>query len=141
MSAIELPITATVERTVMVRDPRASERAPELQVVLDALDDEDCRTIVRTLEEPMTALEIADATGIPQSTAYRKLDKLSEATIVDELTEIRTDGHHTTRYAVDFRTVEIGLDEGRSFDLEITRPARSADEQLARLWSEVRKET
>lgn len=125
----------------MVRDPRASERVPELQDVLNALDDEDCRTIVQNLEGPMTAQEIADATDIPQSTAYRKLDLLSEATIVDERTEIRQDGHHTTRYLLDFETVRIGLDEERAFDLDIDRPARSPDEQLARLWSEVRRET
>ena len=125
----------------MVRDPRASERVPELQDVLDALDDEDCRTIVQNLEEPMTAQEIANATEIPQSTTYRKLDLLSEATIVDERTEIRQDGHHTTRYLLDFETVSIGLDDDREFDLDIARPARSPDEQLARLWSEVRKET
>jgi len=125
----------------MVRDPRATERVPELQDVLDALDDADCRTIVRNLDRPMTAQEIADATDIPQSTAYRKLDLLSEATIVDERTEIRQDGHHTTRYLLDFETVRIGLDEQREFDLDIARPARSPDEQLARLWSEVRKET
>jgi DNA-binding IclR family transcriptional regulator len=125
----------------MVRDPRTSERVPELQDVLDALDDEDCRTIVQNLEGPMTAKEIADVTEIPQSTAYRKLDLLSEATIVDERTEIRTDGHHTTRYLLDIETVRIGLGEDRAFELDIERPARSPDEQLARLWSEVRKET
>jgi DNA-binding IclR family transcriptional regulator len=125
----------------MVRDPRASERVPEFQDVLDALDDEDCRTIVRNLEGPMTAQEIADATDIPQSTAYRKLDLLSEATIVDERTEIRQDGHHTTRYLLDFGEVRIGLAEDREFDLDIERPVRAPDEQLARLWSEVRKET
>lgn len=125
----------------MVRDSRTSEGMPALQEVLDTLDDEDCRTIVRTLEEPMTAQEIADATDIPRSTTYRKLDLLSEATIVDERTELRRDGHHTTRYLVDFRTIEIGLDGDRTFELDITRPARSPDEQLAQLWSEVRKET
>lgn len=125
----------------MVRDPRRSERVPELQAVLDALDDEDCRTIVQALEDPMTAQEIADVTDIPQSTAYRKLDLLSEATIVDERTEIRRDGHHTTHYLVDFRTVEVSLGDDRTFDLDITRPTRSPDEQLAQLWSEVRKET
>jgi DNA-binding IclR family transcriptional regulator len=125
----------------MVRDPRESERVPELQDVLDALDDEDCRKIVQSLEGAMTAQEIADATDIPQSTAYRKLDLLSEATIVDERTEIRQDGHHTTRYLLDFDEVRIGLDSERKFDLEIERPARSPDERLARLWTEVRKET
>lgn len=125
----------------MVRDPFAREPAPELQDVLDALDDPDCRTIVRHLEEPMTAQEIATATEIPQSTTYRKLDLLSEATIVDERTEIRSDGHHTTRYLIDVEEVRLTLDDDRTFDVDIARPARTPDERLARLWTEVRKET
>jgi len=124
-----------------MRDPLEREDTPELQVVLDALDDPDCRTIVSHIEEPMTAQEIADATDIPESTAYRKLDLLSEASILDERTEIRSDGHHTTRYVVDVEEVRLALDDDRSFEVEIARPARSPDEQLATLWSEVRKET
>jgi DNA-binding transcriptional ArsR family regulator len=124
----------------MVRDPFA-EDAPDLQTLLDALDDPDCRTIVRHLDEPMTAQEIADATEIPQSTAYRKLDLLSEATIVDERTEIRSDGHHTTRYVVDVDEVTLTLDEDREFDVGVSRPAPGPDEQLARMWEEVRRET
>lgn len=127
----------------MVRDPSGvmGEPEPELELVLDALEDTDCRQIVRHLDEPMTAQEVAEVTDIPQSTAYRKLDLLSDATIIDEVTEIRQDGHHTTRYLIDFDEVRIALDDDREFDIEIARPARSPDEQLARLWSEVRKGT
>ena len=125
----------------MVRDPFARDGAPDLQAVLDALDDPDCRTIVRNLEEPMTAQEIADATDIPQSTTYRKLDLLSEATIVDEQTEIRSDGHHTTRYEVAFEEVRIALDEDRCFEIAVEQRDRSADERLADMWSQVRRET
>lgn len=134
---------AGANREVMARDPSGvvGEPEPELDLVLDALEDTDCRRIVRQLDEPMTAQEVSEVTDIPQSTAYRKLDLLSDATIVDEVTEIRQDGHHTTRYLVDFDEVRIALDEGREFEVEIARPARSPDEQLARLWSEVRKET
>lgn len=125
----------------MVRDPFGQDGVPELQDVLDALDDPDCREIVHNLDEPMTAQEISDATDIPQSTAYRKLELLSDATIVDERTEIRSDGHHTTRYVVDMEEVCFTLNEERTFEVELTRPARTPDEQLARMWEEVRKET
>jgi predicted transcriptional regulator len=125
----------------MVRDPFEGEAAPELQDVLDALHDPDCRTIVEHLTEPMTAQEIADATDIPQSTAYRKLDLLSEATLVDEQTEIRSDGHHTTRYFVDVEEVVLSVTDDLEFDVEVGRPARPPDEQLAAMWEEVRKET
>ncbi|PSP80133.1 transcriptional regulator [Halobacteriales archaeon QS_1_68_20] len=125
----------------MVRGPFGAEEAPEVQVVLDALHDQDCRTIVNNLDEPMSAQELASTTEIPQSTAYRKLDKLTEATILDERTEIRSDGHHTTRYVVDVEEVRLPLTEDLEFGVEIDRPARTPDERLADMWSEVRRET
>jgi DNA-binding IclR family transcriptional regulator len=114
---------------------------PALQVVLDALEDPDCRTIVTHLEEPMTASEIAEAADVPLSTTYRKLDLLAEASILAETTEIREGGHHTTKYVLDFEAVRIALSEDREFEVSIDRPARTADERLAQLWSEVRRET
>ncbi len=90
----------------MVR-PRLSERAPPIQAVLDALEDPACRTIVETVETPMTASEISDACDIPLSTTYRKLDLLTEATLLEEQTEIREDGHHTTRYVLAVESVEL----------------------------------
>jgi len=115
--------------------------SPDLQAVLDALDDLDCRMIVKRLEEPMSANEVAEATGVPLSTTYRKLDVLTEASILEERTEIREGGHHTTKYVLDFEAVRIELSEGREFEASITRPPRTADEQLSQLWSEIRKET
>jgi DNA-binding IclR family transcriptional regulator len=125
----------------MVRDPFAEDRTPDLQAVLDALDDPSCRAIVEAMDGAMTANEVSDATDIPLSTTYRKLDLLTEASILEERTEIRSDGHHTTKYVLAFDAVEIGLTEDREFEVAISRPARSADEQLAQLWNEVRKET
>jgi DNA-binding transcriptional ArsR family regulator len=124
----------------MVRDPAAGDDDPGLQAVLDALEDPDCRAIVGAMTEPMTASEASEATDIPLSTTYRKLDRLSDAGMVEERTEIRSDGHHTTRYRVDFEAVVVALDEDRSFGVEITRPSRTPEERLAGIWSEVRKE-
>ncbi|NHN49848.1 helix-turn-helix transcriptional regulator [Halostella sp. JP-L12] len=125
----------------MVRDPFRDDDAPGLQDVLDALDDPDCRAIITELEAPMTASELSDAADVPLSTTYRKLDLLTEASLLSEMTEIRSDGQHTTRYEIDFEEVRIALDEEQSFEVGIARPERSPDEQLAAMWSEVRKET
>jgi DNA-binding IclR family transcriptional regulator len=125
----------------MVRDPFADEDAPDLQEVLDALDDPDCRDIVTALEEPMTADQISEAADVPLSTTYRKLDLLSEASLLEEGLEIRSDGQHASRYAIAFEEVIIALTEDRDFDVQISRRPRAADERLANLWSEVRKET
>lgn len=125
----------------MVRDPLSGDDPPDPQSVLDALDDPDCRTIIEHLDEPMTASEVSEECDIPMSTTYRKLDLLTEASLLAEGTEIRTDGHHATRYRVDFETVEIGLTAERVLDISIDRPSRATDERLASLWGEVRKET
>lgn len=125
----------------MVRDPFAEDDVPELQDILDALDDPDCRSIVRTLDEPMTADQIAEAADVPLSTTYRKLDLLTEASLLEEGTEIRPDGQHASRYTVAFEEVIIGLAESREFEVDISRRPRTADERLASLWSEVQKET
>jgi len=125
----------------MVRDPLDDEETPELTTVLGALDDEDCRAIVSVLEEPMTASEVAEASGVPLSTTYRKLELLTDSSLLYEGVEIRSDGQHASRYDVDFEAVIIALDDAHEFDVDIAHQARSPDERLENLWSEVRKET
>jgi len=125
----------------MVRDPFADEETPELQAVLDALDDEDCRAIVSVLEEPLTASEISDRSGVPLSTTYRKLELLTEFSLLYEGVEVRSDGQHASRYAIDFEEVVISLDEELSLTVDISHRARTPDQRLENLWSEVRKET
>jgi len=125
----------------MVRDPIGGESMPTAEEVCAALDDPDCREIIRSLDEPMTAAELTSRCDIPQSTLYRKLELLSEATLLEESTEIRRDGHHASKYSVAFEEIGLSLDEERNLEVSIERPARSADERLAEMWSEVRKET
>ncbi|MEF8801145.1 MAG: helix-turn-helix domain-containing protein [Halolamina sp.] len=120
---------------------RISPEAPALQDVLDALDDQDCRTILRLLEEPLTVNELTERCDIPQSTMYRKLDLLSDASLVEEKLEVRPDGRHTRRYVVNFDEVRLSLTEDRSLDVEISREHSRPEERLSALWSEVRKET
>ncbi|GAA0204467.1 winged helix-turn-helix domain-containing protein [Halobaculum roseum] len=124
----------------MVRDTRpGADPEPDLQPVLDALDDPDCRTIIEHLDEPLTAGEVSEECDIPMSTTYRKLDLLSEAQLLAESVEVRQDGHHATRYRTDFEEVIVALTEERSLDVEIERPAEDAADRLASMWGEVRK--
>ncbi|MFP8955865.1 helix-turn-helix domain-containing protein [Natrialbaceae archaeon A-CW3] len=124
----------------MVRDPITSESAPSAEEICAALDDPDCRDIIRHLDEPMTAAELNARCDIPQSTLYRKLELLTEATLLEESTEIRRDGHHASKYAVAFSEITLALDEDRSLAARVSRPPRTADERLADLWTEVREE-
>lgn len=121
-------------------DRDTDDDAPSLQTVFDALDDPAARTIIAQLEEPMTAQQLAETCEIPESTLYRKLALLSEASLLTELPTIRPDGQHTTRYQIAFETIQLQLTETQEFEVAIERPARTADERLAELWTEVREE-
>lgn len=124
----------------MARD-RSAEEPDELQSILDALDDADARTIIRGLEKPMTASEISERCDIPLSTTYRKLDLLTEASLLTEGTAIRADGHHATTYEVSFEAVRVLLTESREFEVEIEGGERGPDDRIADIWSKVRRET
>lgn len=125
----------------MVRDPFNSEETPALQEVLDVLDDPACRIIIQQAETPMTADEVSEKTDVPLSTAYRKLDRLSESSLLVTQTEIRRDGHHRTRYRANVEEIAIWLDDERDFEVSIIRPPETPDERLESIWSELRRET
>lgn len=117
------------------------EESIDAAAVLAALDDDACRELIRELDTAHTADELADASGIARSTVYRKLDTLADAGLVEEQTEVRSDGHHTTRYVLDFEAVHVLLDDDRHLNIEVDRPEEGPDERVARLWTEVRDST
>jgi DNA-binding transcriptional ArsR family regulator len=126
----------------MVRDAVADdEDDPDAETVLKALDDPACREILRVLSEPMTAEEISEATETPSSTTYRKLELLTDAALLEEGVEVRPSGQHASRYVVAFDEVTVSLSADREFEIEVSAEPQTADERLAALWSEVRKET
>lgn len=121
----------------MVSDPASSEDSPSLQTVLDALDDADCRAILRETADPMTATELIDACEIPRSTLYRKLERLSQASLVRERDTINPGGGRTTTYRRDFDDVTISMDDDEGFSVSVERPPEKAEERLADIWSKM----
>ncbi|UIP01598.1 helix-turn-helix domain-containing protein (plasmid) [Halobaculum sp. CBA1158] len=116
-------------------NPVLSEDTPALQDVLDALDDPECRAILRETVEPMTANELIEACDIPKSTVYRKLELLSSASLVRERDSINPGGGRVTHYERSFDDVTISMDETGEFSVSVDRPPQSADERLADIWS------
>jgi DNA-binding transcriptional ArsR family regulator len=125
----------------MVAGPLGGVDVPDSQAVFDALEDGDCRRIIEHLEEPQTAKELSEDCELPLSTTYRKLDILTEASLLSERTVIQADGHHTTQYEIAFEEVAIELDENHDISVGIQRASESTDERLETLWAEVRRET
>ncbi|MGM0604667.1 MAG: ArsR/SmtB family transcription factor [Halobacteriota archaeon] len=126
----------------MVRSPSMDRSEPETATVLDALGDDATRGILETLYEPMTASELSEQCDIPLSTMYRKLDRLAEASLVEETTEIKRNGQHTTKYVRNFEAISIELaDDVLSTEIERPEGQRGADQRLEELWSQIREET
>ena len=124
-------------------DSSTGDDARVSEAVLDTLGDESTRAIIEALSEPMTANELSEACDIPLSTMYRKLDRLADADLVRESTEIRESGQHTTRYARDFTEVSVWVDDEEELVTTVERPAveQTTDQRLEELWTELRKET
>jgi DNA-binding transcriptional ArsR family regulator len=112
----------------------------DLGAILTAVHDEGCRKIIRALSEPMTAEEISCAAEIPLSTTYRKLELLTEASLVAEGVKIRQDRQHVSQYRLAFEEISITLSEDREFDVTLSSPQESSGEQGRSLWSELQSE-
>lgn len=80
----------------------------DVQRLFDALADPECRTILKTLDEPKTAQELMKHCDLSQTSTYRKLDLLSKAGLVEERTTIREDGHHEIQYCRAFEGIMMG---------------------------------
>ncbi|WP_419181139.1 helix-turn-helix domain-containing protein [Haloarcula litorea] len=108
--------------------------------MFEALADPDCRAILATLEEPRPAKAVAEACDLPQTSTYRKLQQLSDASLVEERTDVRADGHHATAYVRDCSGVFVAVDGDEPFEVDIVRDPESPDERLARLWTRISEE-
>ncbi|WP_254839616.1 winged helix-turn-helix domain-containing protein [Natronomonas marina] len=96
------------------------------EAALTALNDPDCRELLEVAtDEPRTAAELIEACSIPRSTAYRKIDLLTEAGLFEEGIRIRTDGKHASEYrrAVEEITVSLSTDDGVEIGAGAAAPA------------------
>jgi predicted ArsR family transcriptional regulator len=124
----------------MEHDPFAPD-APDIRDVLGALDDPDCRTIIERIDGAMTANDVAERCDIPLSTTYRKLELLTEASLLEEQVQLRADGRHTKRYVLAFEGVRITVGDDCSLEAAVERREQTPAERLSELWSEVGEET
>jgi DNA-binding transcriptional ArsR family regulator len=93
--------------------------ASEVEALLGALEDEDCRAILEaTDEDSLTANELSEACDLPLSTAYRKLDKLTETGLLDEQLRLSSNGKHTSEYVRSVDDVHVSIES--DIELSIT---------------------
>jgi hypothetical protein len=78
--------------------------------VLACLADDDCRAILRVTHTARTAPEISECCDIPLSTVYRKVDRLTELSLLDTRIRIDSSGRHPTQYqrGIDSLLIQLG---------------------------------
>jgi DNA-binding transcriptional ArsR family regulator len=108
----------------MSQSPRAGFRGPHrteptttvteqetVESLLSALEDEDCRSILEaTTDEALSASELSETCDLPLSTAYRKLEQLTEAGLLEEQLRLSRSGKHTSEYIRSIEEVSVSIE-------------------------------
>lgn len=99
----------------------------EIDDVLEALEDDDCRTILAaTTDNALSVTEISEQFDIALSTAYRKVDALVEAGLLEETLRLRHSGNHVNTYACSVDDVTMSIDAETGVTLSIDWPETEA---------------
>lgn len=85
----------------------------DVQSLLSALDDADCRRILSAVaHDALSAGELSAVCELPRSTTYRKLDLLAASGLLEERTRICPSGHHASEYVRACEDVVVGFEDG-----------------------------
>ncbi len=100
---------------------------PKLNAFLLAADDTDCQAILSTIEEEAKAVkEVSEQCDIPLSTAYRKINRLHEAGLIEERVRLSGSGNHTNVYERNFEGAVITLASDGEFEVELLGPGHES---------------
>lgn len=103
---------------------------PKLKAFLLAADDSDCRAILSAIEEEAKAVkEVSEECDVPLSTAYRKINRLHEAGLVEEKVRLSGSGNHTNVYERNFEGAMITMGGDGEFEVELLGPAHESPQQ------------
>ncbi|WP_424014203.1 helix-turn-helix domain-containing protein [Halorubrum xinjiangense] len=118
-----------MKRPPRTTDATTTEGDAALDATFEALADPDCRAILAAAETPKTTSELAEDCDIALSTAYRKVELLSETPLFAEGIRFDSGGDHAAEYVRDAANAAVELgDDGVSLtvDDEETDPLRAA---------------
>lgn len=107
------------------RDETPSVSGAEL---LELLGDEYTRRVLQAVvSEPMSGSQVVEEASVSKATAYRRLETLQEAGLVESTTVFDPDGHHHDQFhaVVDGMTVEL---EGSGVSTSLHRERHAADD-------------
>ncbi|WP_431358759.1 helix-turn-helix domain-containing protein [Halovenus amylolytica] len=94
----------------------------DIEQLLGTLEDPDCRAIIEaTSEEAYSASELSDRCDLPLSTAYRKLDALTEVGLLKERIRLSNTGQHTSEYTLQIEHISLTVDDDAGISLTLTK--------------------
>ncbi|MES3517550.1 MAG: hypothetical protein PPP58_07810 [Natronomonas sp.] len=89
---------------------RQTEELDDVGTLLNLFADDEVRELFRRCEVPKSVQQLAEECDIPESTAYRKVDRLVEANVLVPLQETQT-AKEATEYRRAVDAVEICIRE------------------------------
>ena len=93
----------------------------DVQALVDALHDPDCRRILEaTGEAALSAKELSSTCDLPLSSVYRKLERLTEARLVEESVRFDGRGKHANEYGRLVEDVQISVDEAAGLAVRVS---------------------
>lgn len=93
----------------------------DLDAVLTALHDEDCRQLLEaTFDDALTARELGERCDIPTSTVYRKLELLDTLGLLEASMRICENGDHAKEYAQTLEEITICIDDREGLNVEMS---------------------
>lgn len=89
------------------------------QPFLKAVGDEDCTAIMSAVrDEAKTVTELSEECDVPLSTAYRKVNRLQDAGLIEEKNRLGRDYKPKNVYEQSFEAAVITLSEDGGFEVE-----------------------
>lgn len=122
----DLPAIPRLTKSLADGEPPNADTA---KAVLTLLADAEARTILQAAEsEPRSVAELVEASGIPTSTAYRKIADLVGADLLEERIRIRTYGHNASEYVTRVASVTVTFSEAEGLEVAYQRHPVDRDE-------------
>ncbi len=116
MSQGSLEARSTIIDTRSTRDPEPTTEEPptiDPDGLLELLADEHARSILKTIsDEALPAREIANRINVSRATVYRRLNRLTDAGIVEASMVYRSDGRHRQRFHMVLDELKLAFNDG-----------------------------
>lgn len=113
-------------------DPHSREEDLSAAAVLEALADAGSRVILGAAATgPKTVADLAETCEIPTSTAYRKVNQLTDIGLLTQHNQIRPSGRHVAKYQLRNGKISVSIAESVAIEIVCSTASRDQAEPAA----------